>query len=239
MTAGTRCWMAPELVSMKTRDHTQQSDIFSLGLVLHYLLTLGKHPFGIEGEPAHVIERKIVEMSPNLDLTLGPEAISFLQILLTKNLFRRPQAVYLNQHPFLWSNRKKIEFLKAVGDQPEATNPTINPNSELERRLQTTNTGRNIRLLTWDLFIVEIYQEMIRTWKQKKYRTDQLIDLIRFIRNAYAHKQERSARVQKSLDDNIFNCLFPSLVLDVFSVVQQLNFDQNRSNIREALSLST
>ena len=86
MAAGTRCWMAPELVSMKTRDHTEQSDVFSLGLVLHYLLTMGKHPFGIEGEPAHVIERKIVEMSPNLDLTLDPEAISFLQILRTKRL---------------------------------------------------------------------------------------------------------------------------------------------------------
>ena len=239
MAAGTRCWMAPELVSMKTRDHTEQSDIFSLDLVFHHFLTMGKHPFGIEGEPAHVIERKIVEMPPKLDQTMGSEVTSFLQILLTKDPFKRPPAAFLNQHPFLWSDRKKIEFLKAVDDQPEAANPTMNPNSELERRLQTTNTGQQIRTFTWDRFIVVIYQEMIRAWKQKKYRTDKVIDLIRFIRNAYAHKQERSLQFQQYLDDNIFTRLFPSLVLDVFGVVQQMDFDKNRSNIHEALSLNT
>ena len=239
MAAGTRCWMAPELVSMKTRDHTQQSDVFSLGLVLHYLLTLGKHPFGTEVEPAHVIERKIAEMPPNLDPLLGPEAISCLQILLAKNPVKRPPAAYLNQHPFLWSDRKKIEFLKAVGDQPEAAYPAKNPNSELERRLQATNTGVRVRRQTWDAVIPQIYQEMTKAWTQKKYRTDKLIDLIRFIRNAYAHKQERSVKFQRYLDENIFTRLFPSLVLDVFGVVQQLSLDESRSIIREALSAST
>ena len=239
MAAGTRCWMAPELVSMKTWDHTQQSDIFSLGLVLHYLLTMGKHPFEIEGEPAHVIERKIVKMSPNLDQALGSEVTSFLHSLLTKDPFKRPRAEYLNQHPFLWSDRKKIEFLKAVGDQPEAAYPAENANSELEQRLQTTQTGQSVSIVTWDRSIAKIYHEMTRAWKQKKYRTDKVIDLIRFIRNAYAHKQERSLQSQQHLDDNIFTRKFPSLVLDVFGVVQKLKLDENRSNIREALSLST
>ena len=239
MAAATRCWMAPELVSMKTRDHTQQSDVFSLGLVLHYLLTLGKHPFETEGEPAHVIERKIAEMPPNLDPVLGPEAISCLQNLLVKNPAKRPPAAYLNQHPFLWSDRKKIEFLKAVGDQPEAAYPARNRNSELERRLQSTNTGGRVRYRTWDAVIPQIYQEMTNAWKQKKYRTDKLIDLIRFIRNAYAHKQERSVQFQRHLDENIFTCKFTSLVLDVFGVVQQLSLDQSCREISDVLSAST
>ena len=236
MAAGTRCWMAPELVSMKTRDHTEQSDVFSLGLVLHYLLTLGKHPFGTEGEPAHVIERKIAEMPPSLDPLLGPEAISCLQILLAKNPAKRPPAAYLNQHPFLWSDRKKIEFLKAVGDQPEAAYPAKNPNSELERRLQASV---RVRLGTWNVVIPQIYQEMTEAWTQKKYRTDKLIDLIRFIRNAYAHKHERSVQFQRYLDENIFTRSFPSLVLDVFGVVQQLSLDQSCREISDVLSAST
>ena len=236
MAAGTRCWMAPELVSMKTRDHTEQSDVFSLGVVIYYLLTLGKHPFGIEDEPEYIIQRKIVEISPKLDQAFGPEATSFLQNLLAKNPSKRPPAAYLNQHPFLWSVRKKIEFLKAVGDQQEAAKPTENP--DFERRLQTTDTGQQVIRVPWDHVFPQIYQEMIRAWKQKKYQTDKVIDLIRFIRNAYAHKQERSLQFQQHLDDNIFTRKFPSLVLDVLSVVQQLKLE-NRSNIREALSLST
>ena len=237
MAPGTRCWMAPELISMESREHTQQSDIFSLGLVLHYLLTLGKHPFAKRSEVrAHVIERRIEEMQIRLDKALHPEAASFLQVLLTKDPSRRPPAPYLNQHPFLWSETKKIEFLKAIGDQPEAINPANFSHSPLVRLLQVTRTGQEARILSWDHAIESLFKETAMAWKQKKYRTDKVIDLLRFIRNAYAHKQERSLRFQQDLDDNIFLRKYPSLVLDVFDVVQQLEFEY-RSNIRQALSL--
>jgi serine/threonine protein kinase/ankyrin repeat protein len=236
MAPGTRCWMAPELVSRNSREHTQQSDIFSMGLVLHYLLTLGKHPFRTGNEePDHVIERKIVEMPANLDRALRAEVTSFLQVLLTRVPSKRPPAAYLNQHPYLWSDKKKMEFLKAVGDQQEAAFPANNPNSALELRLQATHTGQSVRILSWDLAIGKLYEEMT-AWKLKKYRTNKVIDLIRFIRNAYAHKQERSHQTQQDLVDNIFIRVYPSLVLDVFGVVQGLGFEETRSSIREALS---
>ena len=240
MVPGTRCWMAPELVSMKSRDHTKMSDIFSLGLVLHYLLTLGKHPFAKRSdERPHVIERKIEEMQLHLDKTLHPEAISFLQVLLARDPSKRPPAKYLAQHPFLWSENKKIEFLKAVGDQPEASNPTNFPNSPLEKNLQNTSTGKVSKVVSWNQTIESVYEEMMRAWKQKKYRTDKVIDLIRFIRNSYAHKQERSVGFQKAVDENIFLRNFQSLVLDTFFVVQQLGFDEHhgRSNISQVLKL--
>ena len=237
MAAGSRCWMAPELVSMQSREHTTQSDIFALGLVLHYLLTLGKHPFGTENEPAHMIERNIVLNPPNLDRALRAEVISFLNTLLPKHPSKRPPAKYLSQHPYLWSDRKKIEFLKAVGDQPEATNPAHYVNSPLELRLQKTPTGRNVDVHSWHHKIGTLYVEMTTSWKLKKYRTDKLIDLIRFIRNAYAHKQERSPQGQQDLLENIFIQVYPSLVLDVFGVVQELGFDHDESRItvQEAL----
>ena len=241
MVPGTRCWMAPELVSMKSRDHTQMSDIFSLGLVLHYLLTLGKHPFAKRSdEGPHVIERKIEEMQIHLDKTLHPEVVNFLQVLLARDPSKRSPIKYLHQHPFLWSENKKIEFLKAIGDQPEAFNPTNFPNSPLEKGLQNTNSGKEIKDVSWNRTIGSLYEEMIKAWKQKKYRTDKVIDLIRFIRNSYAHKQERSLQFQRDLDGNIFLRKFPSLVLDTFSVVQNLKLDEDpkRGNISQALKLS-
>ena len=205
MVPGTRCWMAPELVSMKSKEHSQQSDIFSLGLVLHYLHTLGIHPFAKrKGERPHVIERKIEEMQMHLAKALQPEAASFLQVLLTKAPSSRPPATLLHQHPFLWSESKKIEFLKAVGDQPEAEKPAEYRNSALEQRLQMTPTGVKIRSISWDQAIKSLFEEMMKSWKQKKYRTDKVIDLIRFIRNAYAHRQERSPEFQEDLENNIF-----------------------------------
>ena len=239
MAPGTRCWMAPELISMESKEHTQQSDIFSLGLVLHYLFTLGKHPFAKRWEErAHVIERNMEENRIDLNKTLPPEAANFLQVLLRKDPSRRPPAAHLSQHPFLWSEGKKIEFLKAVGDQPEAEKPAEHRNSKLEQLLQKTPTGMEvIGRRSWDYAIEDLFDEMTIAWRQKRYRTDKVIDLIRFIRNAYAHRQERSPEFQEDLEENIFLRKYPSLVHDTFGVVQKLDFDEERNNIRLALNL--
>ena len=237
MAPGTQCWMAPELVSMKSKEHNTESDVFSLGLVLHYLLTLGKHPFATETEErAHVIERNI-EMQIHVHNALHPEAISFFQNILKEDPSGRPPVNMLIHHPFLWSESKKIEFLKAVGDQREAENPTTHSNSALEQGLQKTQTGRNLSTAHWNVPIQSLYDEVTKAWKRKSYRTNKLIDLIRFIRNAYAHRQDKSLRVREDLDKNIFLHKYPSLVLDVLDAVQKLGYDETRSNIGEALSL--
>ena len=43
--AGTRCWMAPEL--LRKKPHSKASDIFSCGLLFHYILSKKKHPFNL------------------------------------------------------------------------------------------------------------------------------------------------------------------------------------------------
>ena len=45
---GTRCWMAPEFFKMMNGDERNfdpASDVFSCGLLLHYILSAQKHPF--------------------------------------------------------------------------------------------------------------------------------------------------------------------------------------------------
>ncbi|XP_046841759.1 uncharacterized protein LOC124435860 [Xenia sp. Carnegie-2017] len=235
LAAGSRCWMAPELVSKKSLKHTKESDIFSLGLVLYYLMSFGEHPFAPPGidTPVYVIEKNIVDVNLYKQNRLDYEATNFLLALLNVQPSRRTPAAYINQHPFLWSDHKKIEFLKAVGDQPEAEKPLNHPDSKLEKHLQKTQTGH---LMPWDLKVPDLFVEMTNAWKQKKYRKNKVIDLVRFIRNAYAHKQERPDDLQEQLDKNIFLVKFPSLVLDVFSVVQQLNLE-SRNTIEAALKI--
>ena len=234
---GTRCWMAPELVSMKSSKHTKQSDIFSLGLVFHYLLTLGKHPFATENEerePEHVIEKRIVDSQIQLDYSLDCEARSFLQELLNQDPSLRKTAQDIHRHLFLWTDRKKLDFLIAIGAQKEAYKPSDFPNSKLERELQMTNTGKIIQERPWDQEFRDILKEM---GTKKKYRTDKLIDLLRFIRNAYEHKDEKSLSVQDTLNENVFFHAYPDIVLDVFGVVKDLGLldDETRSRIKDFL----
>ena len=237
MAPGTRCWMAPELISLRSREHTQQSDIFSLGLVLHYLLTLGKHPFATENKelPAHVIEKRIVELQTQLSRVHHPEAVSFFQQLLNKNPSKRVPAKFLQQHPFLWSERKKIEFLKVMGDQPEVVSP--GKNSYLEQCLQKTTTGKKVSVVPWSRCCSELFKSMQTSKRRKMYRKTVMIDFIRFIRNAYCHKEERSSRERSALNNNVFLRAYPSLVLDVLAVVQRLGYHEERSSISQALKL--
>ena len=241
MAPGTRCWMAPELISSRSGDHTQQSDIFSLGLVLHYLLTVGKHACATENEelPPYIIEQRIANLQIPFNQVHHPEAVSFLQQLLNKNPLKRVPAKFLQGHPFLWSMRKKIEFLKAVGDQPEVVCP--DKNSRIEQCLQKTTTGKEISVVPWSRCCSELYQSMKtskrRTKIRRTYRNTVMIDFLRFIRNAYCHKEERSSRDKSTLNNNVFLRAYPSLVLDVLAVVQQLWNDEDRSSIRQALSM--
>ena len=239
MAPGTRCWMAPELVSLQSRDHTMESDVFVLGLVIHYLLTLGKHAFasGTEEQATHVIERRVVDMNLAIDESLSNEAKHFIQLILAKKPERRPPANSLPQHPFLWSDKKKIKFLMAVGDQVEAANPRKHPNSALENCLQLTDIGIEIGKHSWDLQIPDLYHEMTTAWKHKKYRTYTLIDLVRFIRNAYHHKEEHSPGFKVKLENNIFLKEFPTLFFDVYLVLSNKGFlqDSSRTNIRDVI----
>lgn len=237
--AGTRCWMAPELINMESTEHTKYSDLFSLGLVLYFLLTRGKHPFARSiGEQLHVIEKRIANVDyidQELHPKLHPEAISFLKVLLAKDPQKRLPAKYLIQQPFLWPEEKKIDFLIAVGKQPETLNPNPTP---LEECLQEKSIGESVERKAWDQLdlIKDIFEEMT---KGRTYRTNKVIDLLRFIRNAYVHRQERSPYVQSCLDRNPFLCAYPFLVLDVFDVVQDLGFvdDKNRTDIQKVLTV--
>ena len=78
--AGTRCWMAPELLT-KDAQHTPASDMFACGLLLHFVLSGKKHPFAptnsahkseqlIECETVTNIEKRAL----SLDASAGSHA---------------------------------------------------------------------------------------------------------------------------------------------------------------------
>ncbi|XP_028411768.1 uncharacterized protein LOC114534512 [Dendronephthya gigantea] len=238
----TPCWIAPELlVRQPLGHHTKQSDIFSLGLVLYYLYTWGSHPFGdLEHEQPHRIVSRIENFDerfmPQIFNSHGvyhPESISFFMDLLKRYPFLRSRANGLIQKPFFWNDSKKIAFLNAIGNQDEAIFP--DHHSRLVQFLQETHTGHMVSVRPWhqwNTVVRDVHKEMSRN---KRYRTNMIIDLLRFIRNAYAHRNEKSFRVQVYLDDKIFLHTYPSLVLDVFNVIQRLGLRERRRDINDVL----
>ena len=237
MAPGTRGWMAPELVSLQSKEHSERTDVFALGLVLHYLLTMGKHPFvcPTEEQALHVIEKNIEDMKMFIHESLSKEAKHFTQAILVKKSQSRPPVDKLYRHSFLWSDEKKIKFLMAVGDQVEAVNPSKRPNSALENCLQLTDVGIEVGKHSWDLQIPDLYHEMTTAWTRKKYRTNTLIDLVRFIRNADHHKGTYSNEFKGKLEKNIFLQKFPSLVFEILKVLQNKGFLISRPDLLKVI----
>ena len=234
--AGTRCWMAPELLR-EAEQHSKASDVFACGLVLHYLLSGKKHPFGPENESGkshfviqHETEANILNNKLTVDGDLSPEAQDLIKLMVNCNKDDRSSADEALRHPLFWSNHKKVAFLTAVGNQPEVVSPRhfAYPLSLVEQDLENA-LGAQFFRNPWDGEIPQIYAEMTLSRKSRKYVISSAVDLLRFVRNTYAHVGELTEAIKASvLNDYVFFSKFPSLVIVVYKAVTSHRWDKRK-----------
>jgi serine/threonine-protein kinase/endoribonuclease IRE1 len=225
--------------------------MFSCGLLLHYILSVKKHPFspadcGNKGEfqIAHETDANIMndKMEGWDQDSLPPEATHLLKMMLESDKSKRPSAGEALDHPFFWKNRKRIDFLSAVGNQPEFEYPRAKRSSPLtavETDLERSY-GTIVRYVTWNdpgfVHMPAIYAEMT---KKRKYDTCSVVELVRFIRNAYSHVSEanRPTQIREMLLVNyVFLDDFPNLVMEVYKTVTAHGWDQTREEMKSKMN---
>ncbi|KAK3747914.1 hypothetical protein QZH41_000188 [Actinostola sp. cb2023] len=242
---GTRCWIAPEVIRSTNHQHSMSSDVFACGLILHYILSSQKHPFNPadckdkhgKEKSAILIDHEIQQNMLNNNMEgwnncLSPEATHLVKQMLDET--QRPSAADALNHPMFWSNKKKMDFLSAVGNQQEIKCPVIGHLNAVETDLEAT-FPTIVKHTTWNdamyTHMPDIHYDMtqpiVKTGKKgklytvspKKYNTGSVVELIRFIRNAIAHASDASRPSlfsKQILEDCVFLDEFPSLVLVVF-----------------------
>ena len=240
---GTRCWMAPELLTKKSKDHSEASDIFSCGLIFHYVLAMKKHPFGSYSDESSAeinpqeTERNITRNQQRFCESLAPEANNLLTHMLLPKPKRRPSASSLQNFPFFWDNRKKVEFLTIVGNQKEFEEPRVN----LFRSLSLVEeTLENLYLEClegasedWETAIQDVYDEVTGMYKYRNYKTISAVELVRFIRNSYIHSHDLSPEVKDLLwEDFVFLKRFPFLVTVVYRAVKACSSWRARNQLK-------
>lgn len=175
--AGTRCWMAPELLQARGRvQHTQYSDVFACGLVVHFILSGKKHPFAPKDAATRAVidvinatERNIMSEVLSIDDGLSDEAHHLTELMLSAEPEKRPSAIDCLQHPLFWSNKKMGRFLESVGNQPEFEMPRYRVSSpsgvehELEKAL-----GTQFDLYPWENCVLLLYVEMTSVPKTRR-----------------------------------------------------------------------
>ncbi|URD73247.1 ribonuclease 2-5A family protein [Musa troglodytarum] len=211
---GSSGWQAPE--QLLHGRQTRAVDLFSLGCILFFCITKGKHPFGNHFErDANIIHNR-------MDLFLVdhiPEAEHLLCQLLQPDPKMRLNAVEVLCHPLFWSSETRLSFLRDVSDRVELEDRENE--SELLKSLE--NSAPNAFGGKWDdkldaAFITDM-------GRYRKYRFDSIRDLLRVIRNKFNHYRELPKELQETLGpvpqgfDMYFASRFPKLLIEVYKVV--------------------
>lgn len=211
---GSSGWRAPEQI-LHGRQ-TRAVDLFSLGCVLFFCMTGGKHPFG------DIFERDANIVKNRKDLFLldhVPEAVDLITCLLDPNPELRPKAIEVLHHPLFWNSEKRLSFLRDASDRVELEDREID--SELLKAVEATaSVALNGR---WDEKLESSFLTNISRYRRYKY--DSIRDLLRVIRNKLNHYRELPLEIQEVLGsvpegfDNYFTVRFPNLLIEVYRVI--------------------
>ena len=99
--------------------YSKPSDIFALGILIHYAITGGKHPFTIETE---IKEKKVPSFSElrklrfNTTITEEPTitAVDMIRRMISHEAKYRLIAEEVLCHPIFWKDKKKLQFLLKI-----------------------------------------------------------------------------------------------------------------------------
>ncbi|KAF3335572.1 Serine/threonine-protein kinase/endoribonuclease IRE1a [Carex littledalei] len=208
---GSSGWQAPEQLL-----HGRQSrsvDLFSLGCILFFCITKGKHPFGDYFER----DRNIIKNEFDLFLVdFIPEAVHLFSLLLDPDPVTRPKAIEVLNHPFFWNAELRVSFLRDTSDRIDKANELDLINA-MESVASVAFGGKWNEKLDPAL-IADL-------GRYRKYNFESVRDLLRVIRNKSGHYRELPSELQESLGslpegfDRYFATRFPKLLIEVYKVV--------------------
>lgn len=213
---GSSGWQAPE--QLLHGRQTRAVDLFSLGCVLFFCITGGRHPFGDR------LERDINITKNQVDLFLLeciPEAEDLISRLLNPDPQLRPCALEVLHHPLFWSSEMRLSFLRDTSDRVELEDRETDSNL-----LKALESSASVSLgAKWDEKIEPIF--ITNIGRYRRYKFDSVRDLLRVVRNKLNHYRELPEEIQELVGpvpegfDGYFATRFPRLLIEVYKVVSR------------------
>ncbi|GBG79009.1 hypothetical protein CBR_g28722 [Chara braunii] len=176
--------------------------MFTLGCILFFCISGGRHPFGDKYER----DRNIIDGAPNL-WPIGhlPEAMDLIGDLLHPEPSERPTAAQALAHPMLWTAEERLAFLCHASNRMEKESWA--KDSELLHSLEMTFPV-TLDDRPWN---EKLEEEFVRNLVQlRKYDFDSVRDLLHVINHRFENYRElpkevkwRSARALEAVMDDL------------------------------------
>ncbi|CAM4530689.1 unnamed protein product [Leuciscus chuanchicus] len=212
--AGTRCWKAKETIDEEVNiGYKRSSDIQVAGMLVYYILSRGYHPFG----KGPFCEVNILQGKYSLEHLDDDVAKNLVEWMISETPDNRPTVEQTLAHPFFWTDERRMEYLKKVGNQNETENHR-NVDEELLHAIEEYTEGKSFS--EWKTKLPsELVQKL--DGKKKSY-TENTLGLLRFIRNLHEHYPEDAESI------NLMHS-FPDLFGSVFRFAKERGWNSRAS----------
>ncbi|XP_076139092.1 uncharacterized protein LOC143122151 isoform X2 [Alosa pseudoharengus] len=217
--AGTPCWVATEIIKNhlagKTSRYKRSTDIQVAGMLVYYILSGGKHPFG---DPVRC-HGNICDGKYTLQDLNDEEVKDLVESMLNIIPKERPRITEVLKHPYFWEEDRKEMFLREVGNvgEVEKYGDFIDDESLVKgKTFSTWKTELN------DVTDVDDMKSMKRKWLTlvEEHAGDDrrfpqtLLGLLRFIRNRLVDSKDEMKEI------NVMK-LFPDLVVTAYKCAKE------------------
>ncbi|XP_048041283.1 uncharacterized protein LOC125265223 isoform X2 [Megalobrama amblycephala] len=213
-TAGTRCWKAKESIDEEVNTgYKRSSDIQVAGMLVYYILSRGHHPFG----KGPFCEVNILQGKYSLEHLDDDVAKDLVEWMINEDPNNRPTVEQTLAHPFFWTDERRVEYLKKMGNQNEAEN-CRNVDEELLRAIEKYTEGKSFS--EWK---TKLPSELVQKLDgKKKGYPENTLGLLRFIRNLHEHYPDDAESI--NLMDS-----FPDLFGSVFRFAKERGWNSRAS----------
>ena len=232
---GSTGWTAPELWTRGKR--TSAVDIFSLGCVFFYVLTLGGHPFTLQKTSIEEVDESIAEewqnniennqfslegLTEHHDKFKAELAQDLIGSMIQACASKRPTAQDVLQHPLFWDTKKQKDFFHLMGNFMDNKKGARCLVEHLEQKSVNVFQG------SWMDALDPAVRRDVKGFKEQK---EQVCGLLRVIRNKTEHFQKLGQELKGIYGGSpegvvsYYNSKFPKLLIYTFKIWHQLKND--------------
>ncbi|XP_029932512.1 uncharacterized protein LOC115376849 isoform X1 [Myripristis murdjan] len=185
--AGTQCWMARETLEEEDASipYKCSTDIQVAGMLMYYILSGGHHPFGRRFN----CESNIYNGTYNLEHVKDVVSKDLIESMINAEPKKRPTVEECLAHPLFWSNERREDYLKKIGNEEEIRLYK----RACQKLLDDLDQHGGVRFSEWRKKLPSELVEKVEG--KKRTYTDDILGLLRFIRNLHEHYAEDAASI--------------------------------------------
>ena len=221
---------SPNKQAQKKVRYKKASDIQVTGMLLFYILSKGKHPYGKNNvyRKVNLLEGKPVDLG-TLD---DPVAKDLIDWMLQHNPKDRPSVQQCLQHPYLLTEDERFNLITRVGNEME-----IKTNDGTSVVVQRLNADPSLPKPSWK---PEIDPEVLRyasSHRRHRPYSDSMADLLRFIRNTAEHWNDKTppttVQAMVGKPKEYFLKLFPTLPVVLHRIIRNESDWNQRERLKQ------